>query len=614
VSSAEDLERILHRIDGSGYRAYKELRGSYRFPELELFVDHVQGDPFAAPSKLRVRVPMSIAQLPEPLHATKVRRIALQDFLAREIRDAIRARGRHAGAADAELGAAPERARSRRGEPRGSGKSGQITIDAGGQEVLERTAVLVDAAWAEARLEVGLPAAGRRILGREAALLLTRAVPEACLAGLSWPRLCTTGADQRAQRFVECIENQEHIREQLAAHGLVAFVANGSLLPRASGASDRPLAGERAVPFESPASLRVELRVPNPVDDAGTCTIAGMGIPRGINLIVGGGYHGKSTLLKALERAVHPHVPGDGREGVVAAPGLVKIRAEDGRRVERVDIHAFIDSLPRDRSGEARSTRCFSSDDASGSTSQAANIIEALEAGATGLLLDEDTSATNFMVRDARMQALVAAEHEPITPFLDRVRELYESHDVSTVLVMGGCGDYFDVADRVIAMRDYRPFDVTEEARAIAREQQSERIAEPRSPLGAIAPRVPEAASFDAARGRREVKIDAIECDRIRYGRDLIELRWVEQIVDWSQTRAIGLAILLATRRFMEPDATLTSVLDRIDALFDEEGLDALDPFRRPGTAAHPGCLARPRRFEIAAAINRLRSLRIGGA
>jgi predicted ABC-class ATPase len=330
----------------------------------------------------------------------------------------------------------------------------------------------------------------------------------------------------------------------------------------------------------------------------------GLGVRKGITLIVGGGYHGKSTLLRALERGVYPHVPGDGREEVVSAPDLVKIRAEDGRRVEQVDIGSFIRNLPGGRDTEA-----FESDDASGSTSQAANIVEALEAGATGLLLDEDTSATNFMVRDARMQALVSAEHEPITPFLDRVRELYDVAGVSTVLVMGGCGDYFDVADQVVRMSEYRPADATAEAKQIAARLGSTRSAEPRPALRPPPPRIPLREGFDASRGRREVKIDARAVDEIIYGREPIDLRGLEQLVDPSQTRAIGHAIHLATRRFVDGHRTLAEVLDALDALFDGEGLDPLDPFHRPGQ--HPGSYARPRRFEVAAAMNRLRTLRV---
>jgi predicted ABC-class ATPase len=333
-------------------------------------------------------------------------------------------------------------------------------------------------------------------------------------------------------------------------------------------------------------------------------SIEGLGVRKGVTLIVGGGYHGKSTLLDAIERSVYPHIPGDGREWVVGDRDLVKIRAEDGRRAEKVDIDAFIRNLP-----QGRSTTAFESDDASGSTSQAASLVEALEAGASGLLLDEDTSATNFMVRDARMQALIQKEHEPITPFVERVRELHERLGVSTVLVMGGCGDYFDTADTVIALRDFLPLDVTHEARNIAANASSSRRTEAANPLGEIAHRIPLRGSIDASRGHKRVAIRASSLDRIEFGREEIDLRGVEQLVDTSQTRAIASAIYFAAERLIDDHRTLRDVLDELDELFDDRGLDELDPFYRAGH--HPGNYARPRRFEIAAAINRLRSLQM---
>jgi predicted ABC-class ATPase len=574
--NADELSQTLHRIDGRGYKAYRDIRGRTEMGDVALFIDHVQGDPFAAPSKLRLRVPLDRSGLPADWFATRPRRIALCDFLARRARETIR-------------GESADR--------RGSGKSGSISVDAGGQEVLERSAVVVNDEFVELRLQVGLPAAGRRVMGRAADALLCGALPRIAEHALCVEHL----SPNEASAFVECVESQEAIRALLPEHGLIAFVADGSQLPRASGASDRPLPAAESVAFDAPASLRVELPLANPRN--GRTTIAGLGIPRGVTLIVGGGYHGKSTLLRALERGVYLHVPGDGREWVVTDPGVVKIRAEDGRRVERVDIEAFISDLP-----QGRSTAAFSSDDASGSTSQAANIIEALEAGATGLLLDEDTSATNFMVRDARMQALVHRDDEPITPFLERVRELHERLSVSTVLVMGGVGDYFEVADHVIRMREFCPADVSAEARAIVAAG-APRRSESRLPLSEVIARIPEADSFDASRGRRDVKIDARGLDLILYGREDLDLRGVEQLVDVSQTRAVGLAIHLATARFMDGTATLSQVLDRLDAFFDAEGLDGLDPFHRAGE--HPGNFARPRRFEIAAAINRLRTVRM---
>jgi predicted ABC-class ATPase len=581
MQHADDLRRTLDRIDGRGYKAYKDCAGSYEFGPMTLFIDHVQGDPFAAPSRLRVRVAQDAARLPPDLFATRTRRIALEDFLARQVQAAIRqvAQGR-----------------------RGSGKSGMVSIDSGGQEVLERTAVVVTPQWVEARLEVGLPAAGRKVLGRQAAAVLCDELPQVAKGGLYWRNL----PQQEAQQFVACVENQEHIRAQLDELGLVAFVADGAILPRASGASDQPLDAAQVVPFQSAAALRVTMTLPHPISLAGEqqTSINGMGIPQGVTLIVGGGYHGKSTLLDALVHGVYAHIPGDGREYVVSTANAVKIRAEDGRRVEQVDISPFISTLPY-----GRSTNAFSTDDASGSTSQATNIVEALEVGATALLLDEDTSATNFLVRDARMQALVHKEHEPITPFLDRVRELYDALGVSTILVLGGSGDYFDVADTVVMLRDYLPHDVTDAAREVARTYPTQRQKEIADPLQALTPRIPQAQSFDPSRGKREVKIDVKSRDMVLFGSDAIDLRAVEHLVDRSQTRAVGYALHIAAQQLMDGRATLREVLAKMEALLDQEGLEALDPFRR--NERHPGNFARPRSYEVMAAINRLRTVRM---
>ncbi len=607
MQSGEQLRRALERIDGRGYRAYRDLRGGYDLGRLALFLDHVQGDPFAAPSRLRLRVPQEVARLPEELLASRARRVALADLLARRARAAI-ARSERASQSGAQPGEAERRSAERAGEVPARGRSGGISVDAGGQEVLERSAVLLGPGFVELRLELGLPAAGRRVLGREAAALLLSELPRIAQESLLGDAL----AREEAEAFAACVEAQEHVRGQLDRLGLVAFVGDGAILPRASGASDRPLAGRAAVAFEAPAALRVEIPLPEPLPgglaapvgaggEAGARrSLVGMGIPKGVTLISGGGYHGKSTLLRALERGVYPHVPGDGREWVVSAPDLVKIRAEDGRRVERVDISAFIGDLPG-----GRGTRAFSSEEASGSTSQAANLVEALELGASGLLLDEDTCAANFMARDARMQEFVGSAHEPITPFVDRVRELYDSLGVSTLLVMGGCGDYLDLADTVIRMRGYRAEEAGAEARRVAAAHAGGRRREDLAPLGPATARAPLPESFDAALGGRRVRIQARGTDQLVYGREVIDLRCVEQLVDPSQTRAVGFALHLAARRFMDGRATLRQVLERLDALLDEAGLDALRPSERPGE--HPGNHARPRRLEIAAAINRLR-------
>ncbi|BCR06140.1 ATPase [Desulfuromonas versatilis] len=557
------LRDILKRIDGKGYKAYKDLTGSYDFGEFRLGVDHVQGDPFAAPSRISVYVAAAQAGLPPELFATPVRRIALEDFLGRAVAAAIRqcVRGR-----------------------RGIGKSGEMAIATSGQQVLVRNAVLIAEGAVEARLTLGLPAAGRTIRGRDAEEMLFRELPEVVRRALFYPSL---DAD-KARRHVESVEDQQALRDQLAKQGLVAFVADGAILPRRSGIDDRPLPQD-AIPFRAPESLARTLVLPN----AGE--VRGMAIPAGVTLIVGGGFHGKSTLLHALERGVYDHIPGDGRERVASDPAAVKIRAEDGRSVWDVNISPFIDNLPL-----GRDTVRFSTENASGSTSQAANIMEALECGAGVLLIDEDTSATNFMIRDERMQQLVTKDKEPITPLLHRVRELYDEHGVSTVIVMGGSGDYLEVADRVIMLDSYTVREVTAEARRIAGAPRVRPETAGAPPLDLQPRRVPTAAMLNPARGRREAKIDTRGLDTLLYGEHNIDLGNVEQLVDLGQVRAIGLLIKFFAENQAQASTTLAEGLASALAAIEEGGLDLLPPWKT-------GDLALPRLFELAAAVNRIR-------
>lgn len=571
-----DLRTILQRIDGKGYPAYKDIRGRYEFEEFTLFIDHVQGDPFAAPSRLRVRLPMRLAGFPPDTRANRSRLIALRDFLARAF-------------------AAGCRTVSDRS--RGSGKSGLIAMDWPGQEILERSAIVVTPDFVEARFVVGLPAQGRRVLGRQAAAMLAEDVPHIVNTTLKYDRL----DPQRLVAHLNTAEDADSLRAQLPELGLVAFVADGSILPRRSGVDDRPLKSNQVVPFRSPATLRLEVTLPH----AGRIT--GMGIPTGVTLIIGGGYHGKSTLLAALERGVYNHIPGDGRELVVTNPTAVKIRAEDGRRVEGVDLRPFINNLP-----DGSNAAAFRTDNASGSTSQAANIMEALEVGARVLLLDEDTCATNLMIRDARMQALVEKEGEPITPFIDRVRQLADpsfkngglTGAVSTILVLGGSGDYFDVADTVIRMDAYVPHDVTSEAKAIAARYPTGRQAESTDPWPPPTPRLPLAESLDPSKGKREVSIKARALRAVLFGTEEIDMTAVAQLVDEGQMRAIGQALNLARERYMDNRRSVAEVVKAVMQEIAQAGLDALDP-------RQTGDYVTFRPYELAAALNRLRTLRV---
>ena len=511
-------------------------------------IDHVQGDPFAAPSRLAVSTNTSLPPaVVEQWLADAPARRALEDALLR----------RFAGA----LSSATPR--------RGSGKSGRLDVYRPGPEVVERSATRVFAdGTVEVRFTAGLPAQGRRVRGRQAQAMLTEDVVAAAR------QLVITEDDVAAA--ITSVRRQAALRDALGPAGLVAFIEDGSRLPRRSGVDARPLPA--AVPFESPDSLRVTLDTP-----FGPAT--GLGIRVGVTVVTGGGFHGKSTVLQALQTGHLDHRPGDGREGVVAISDTVKVRAEDGRAVHGVDISAFLSTLPGNRD-----TTRFDTADASGSTSQAAAIVEAMESGARLLLLDEDTSATNLLVRDERMQALIPDDQEPITPFVQRVRQLADQ-GVSTVLVIGGVGDYLAAADVVIAMAHYRPADVTRRAHELAPER-------PRSPgpLPPIAPRRPRPDGLDGRVRARDIR--AVSLDR-----EEIVLTAVEQVLDAAHAATLGHAV-----RFLgdlaDGQRTLVQLLDALEAILDDEGVEALSPFEAP-----LGTLIRPRRHEVAATLNRFREL-----
>ena len=486
MQTSTDLRELLVRIDRRSYPAYKDTKGTYQFPGYVLSIDHVQGDPFAAPSRLSIHVSGKTAGFPRELYRLPCQRVALQDQLLRRF-------GRQAGQASFQA--------------RGSGHSGLISVSRCGQEVLERTACTLNPDTGDIllRLEVGFPANGRTINARELEKILFDLLPRCVEGGLLYRNLAANALRAAA----DLAEDQRYIRDALPRLGLCAFVADGSILPRASGVSDLPM--KDAVPFRSPSELAVTLELPH------RGKITGMGIPKGITLIVGGGYHGKSTLLKALERGVYDHIAGDGREYVITAADAVKVRAEDGRSIRRTDISLFINDLPN-----GKDTVHFTTEDASGSTSQAANVVEAMEAGTSLLLMDEDTSATNFMIRDTLMQRVIHREMEPITPFIDRVGELYKIHGVSTIMVAGSSGAYFHVADHIIQMDHYVPRDITglakEEARAFPLD--SAPLPPAKGPDFCRCPR-----TSPAFRGSERVKCKVLGRDGVALNRETVDLR-----------------------------------------------------------------------------------------
>ena len=577
MKQSEELQEILRRIDHRGYPAYKDTAGAYQFANYVLSIDHVQGDPFASPSSLHVEVKHSTAGFPAAYYEKDCARIALQDFLTRRL---------YAQFEDFNFKA------------KGSGKSGLMSVSRCGQEVLERSACEITGQGITVRFHVGFPAFGRTINAGELEKILFDFLPRCVENSLLYRKL----DEQKVEAAIYLAEDQEAVRGILAAEKLSAFVANGSVLPRKSGVSELPL--KESIPFTSPASLERTFVLPHRGE------ITGMAVPQGITLIVGGGYHGKSTLLEALQAGVYDHIAGDGREFVITDNTAVKLRAEDGRSIRNVDISLFINDLPN-----KKKTDCFSTMDASGSTSQAAGVIESAEAGTGLLLIDEDTSATNFMLRDDFMQEVISREKEPITPFLERAVDLYREAGISTILVAGSSGAFFHIADRILQMDCYRPIDITERVKTLCREHKAPRIQAPGFRIPDFARSLPPVRRERGGSGRsghpgqerrggtrhEHMKVKTFGKDSFSLDKETVDLRYVEQLADSEQTSALAHLLRYALEQVIDGKRT---VQETAGILADTLECKGWEPF----CSSYVPCgLAKPRTQEIFACLNRFR-------
>ena len=605
-STLNELTSHLHAIDGRSYAAYKAIVGRYRSPlGWVLYIDRIQPDPYAPPTAIRVVLPLALtgadarltgtdAHLTETdshltganetlteanetltgtnshLTASPTRAVALRDYLARTLRELL--------------------------------KGQAISIAPAGQEILERSSVNLHETWQddfstpafnapgpylELRLRWSLPAFGREIAGRQAARNLNLDLARA-IASLDL-RESELGA--AAWKHCQVAEDHAALQKILVERGWVAFLADGANLARRSGVSQLPLEG--GVPLTAPETLAQTVQLPH----AGA--VRGTAIPAGVTVIAGGGYHGKSTLLNAIARGIYPHIPGDGRELVATVPEAMAVRAADGRAVTGVDLRPFISHLP----GRDADPAQFTTANASGSTSQAASIMESLELwgqpAQAALLLDEDTCATNLLIRDQRMRALVSSEREPITPLVDRIRALHRERGISTLIVMGGSGDYLDVADQVLIMDSYRLVDATAQARQVCDSQPRVDTSLPDFPLPAQRlPQSPEAKRRGPSRTR------ALGTQRLVLDRHEVDVADVSGLVDEGQALAVAWALRSLLERHFDGRTSLSQALAQVAKRLDDVGLDALGE-------AHPAFLVRPRLVDVGAAVNRLRSLQV---
>ncbi|MBA5763251.1 ABC-ATPase domain-containing protein [Vibrio sp. 404] len=542
----DQLIATLKKIEKQNYRAYQQIKGCYDFTDYKLFVDYVQGDPFASASRLRAIRPWSLTGLEWLKEQSPAYQIAARDYIARKFAEFAK-------------------------------QETHISIALSGQTVLDSTSVVFTEEGIELRFRANLPAEGRSVLGKKTINILTFHLPK-------FIRRATIEREidrEALEHHCQIIEDQDAMRAQLEDRNLVAFIGDGSILPRFAGNCDLPM--KEAVAFIAPDSLAVTLTTPNQGE------LRGLGLPKGISLIVGGGFHGKSTLLTAIERSIYNHIPGDGRERIVTNINSMKIRAEDGRCVHNLNLSNYINHLPM-----GKDTGDFSTQDASGSTSQAAWLQESIESGAQNLLIDEDTSATNFMIRDERMQALVSKGDEPITPLVDRIGQLRDEMGISTIVVMGGSGDYLDVADTVIQMHDYQAVDVTEKAQQVIAQHPTQRSNESESPLATFRPRSLNRAALQAILTEGKFRVAAKGTDSLRFGKEFADLSALEQLESSCEVNAIG---------------WVWFQLAQLPGWSNNPPKDIAQMLEGDWHGAMPsqGDLAKPRVLDVMAALNRMR-------
>ncbi len=518
-----DIEGVLRRINGRGYKAYKELeRTSWRIDGIDFRLVRVQGDPFAPPSIVSATTTLRGLSGLAP--------IPLCDLLYRRLHNL-----------------APRYQLRRAGE----GGSGVITVPRPGPVVIARSGAVCRGGRVELRARVGLPSRGRRILGDVARELLLDRLPRLVREVLSLDR-------GEAERHVLNWRIQEWIREALPRLGLVSFIGNGSILPRRCGGCWEPLEG--AIPFESPKSLEVSIELPN----GGSVT--GMGVKRGLTVITGPAFHGKTTLAEAIASGVWNHIEGDGRERVVTVRNAVTLESENGRWVSCIDLSQWIHGLPG-----GRDTRCFSTSDASGATSIFASLQEAVEAGAELLIIDEDSTATNALHRDQWAERITGKR--TITTISDSAARLKEA-GISVVIVASGAIPLLSQADTIIVMDEYRPIDASwyrREAERIAREAGYRPVEEPYKRPGR------RFISKPLAIDKYKVRGNILESRQLE---DTVNLAALRQVEEHQQlTTASEIAVRLSRRSCIEPvreAARLAEVLSQ--ALFREVLGDRVGP------------------------------------
>lgn len=560
-----ELYLKLERIKGQVYRKYKSLEGAYASSTWTLILDKAQASPKSKPSLFRLRVPYMAAGFPPGLYKDRVQKIALSDYMLRRFEKLCKKISRHSGC----------------------GKSGIFYSDPCGPEILERSAVFFDQNTLELRFRYGLPSEGNRTDPKAFLEALEHAFPKIIKEILTWD----TYDEKEVREHLHIFEDQEALRSLLKINHWVAFIPDGAILPRESSFSQRPL--KQAVPFEAPPTIKVTVKLPHKKE------ISGMPVKEGVTVITGGGFHGKTTLLNAVKMGIYNHIPGDGREYCVSLKDTFKINSEDGRITEGIDISPYIVNLPfHKNSGH------FSSLQSSGSTSQAASVVESVRMGAECLLFDEDTSATNFIACDELMKRLIGEKDKTIIPYFETARDLHRSLGVSTMIVIGSLSPILTAADLVLKISEYRVMDLTEEVAEQLQTQRNSNLSQhPISQKPFQKTRLVDSESFRIKKRIIPFKTKICGHKEIQIATLSLDLYDNEQLTDYGQMKSLLSALLLFEQMIFKKRFSLEEAVKKLFQQIEAGGIESL--------CFQKGGFTEIRALDFAHALNRLRLLKI---
>ena len=573
MKDKKEFYNLLTELDGQPISEYQQMVGDFDFSRYVIKCGKIDLENDDLQPVLSIRVPQTIAEIPAYLFDSPIRRTAMEDLLLRRLCSNVDriANYDHNGIA-------------RR----------HIHVSVPSQTILPRNALQLTKEYIEVRVAVTLPVQSvvidgeplMAIDGEMAQQIFFEDFPEIVSNSMLYCNFDTAESDA----FVNSMEDADRLRQSLGASGQVGFVAEGALVTRLSG-QDIP-DYERLTPVEIESSLIEEIEVPH------EGTVRGMSIPSGLTLILGESNSGRVDLMDAISQGIYNHVPGDGREHVVTVADAVSICSEVDRSIQRVDISAFAKELP-----DGGDPSQYSTKSAGSFTSQAASTVEALEAGARVLLFDEHTSSSTFLSSDTRVSSLLGKSSR--NTLAARARQMVDELGVSIVVAGSSLvAEFIPIADKVLKVENFCITDITEEAKAL--DITPSTVADSDVNLSTMLSRsrwvMPS--SIDPSIGREDVVIETEEDDYVQFGRSIIDLSEIKQIAGVDQARAIGFVLYYAKLRFMDEGYPLCEILDLVDRDLSNEGLNTLVRDMR-------GDLARPRRYEVAAALNRLPAFRV---